>query len=204
MKLSKLYGIVKKHRYLEVFTHELVQWISVGGAAYPMYGMPPVTTPEQLLCLMDVPRDDREGYTVDFISDPGVAFDDLTAEDVMLEDMPAMFEWRGIVMVPMRTDGGRVYWINEKFLAPVAGIEEVHYALRECGAGLPSVAVFDGMSVCAVIGVRIAPPELEETLREMLDGVGKAWQKGFRVGRETVARLHGYQIPVTGFKEDSL
>lgn len=202
MKFSKITGIVKKNRCLSVFTHELVQWVSVGAAAYPMYGMPPITTADQLLSLMDVPRDEREGYTVDFVADPGAAFTDLTSEDVMLYDLPALFQWRGYVMAPMKTDDGRLYWISEKFLAPVSGVEEVAYALRDVGAGLPAVAVFDGMSICAVIGIRIAPPEVEDALREMLEGVGRSWQRGYRVGRETVTRIHGCQIPVTGFEEN--
>ena len=199
MKLSKLTGIVKKHRYISVFTHELVQWVSVGGAAYPMYGMPPVATPDQLLSVMDVPWDEREGYTVDFIADPGAVFADLTGEDVMLYDMPALFQWRGCVFAPLKTDGGQLYWINERFLAPVMGADEIHYALRDVGVGMPTIAVFDGMSICAVIGVRIAPPEVEDALREMLEGVGMSWRRGYRVSREMVSRMGGYQIPVTGF-----
>ncbi len=203
MKLSKLSQIVKRFTYLQIFTHGGVQWISVGGAAYPMYCVPTITGAEQLLAMMDVPADKREAYTVDFIEDPGSVFDDLDSDDTMLTDSLMLCQWRGRLLLPLFAEDRRTYWINERYMHPIAQAEEISFALRCVGEGMYAVAVFDGMSICAVIGVHIVHPEVTDMLADALEGDRRAKNYGYRISEDMVERLHGYQIPVTGIVNES-
>lgn len=42
MKLSKISQICKRHPYLRVFRTDQAQWVSIGAAAYPVYGLPAI------------------------------------------------------------------------------------------------------------------------------------------------------------------
>ena len=122
----------------------------------------------------------------------------------MLEDSQMLCHWRGRCFLPLFTKDARTYWINERYLHPVSSVENPAFALRKVGEGLFAVAVFDGMSICAVIGVHIAPGEVMDMLRDALDGDARARSYGYRISADMIEKLNGYQIPVVGFKEESL
>lgn len=200
MKLANIVRITKKHAHLRVFDTPQAQWVSIGAAAYPLYGMPQIRDKEEMLALMDVPEDKREPYEVIFENPEDLArFDDCTADDMPLDDMGITFAQRGSYLRPLFAPGGRVYWINECYIAPVEDEKNLAYFLRELEDGIFAVAVIAGLEIVALIGVRIAAPETEESLRDILRGCQAAEQAGYRIPKEMVIAYGGYQIPVTGF-----
>ena len=191
MKFSKIAQVCKKRNHLKVFTHNGVQWVSIYAAAYPLYGIPPLTEKNQLLALLDVPSDTWENCSVEFIEDPGDAFDDIDANDELLEDLPVTIEWRGgKTLVPFVAPKSRVYFAPEKYLKPIDITNEARYALRNTYDGGYAVAVFDGMSVCALIGVQLMPDGFTDTLSEIVKGNSLAWERGFSITRAQ-ANLYG-------------
>ena len=77
MKLSKIAQICKKHMDITVFRANGAQWFCVGAAAYAAYGLPELTTSEQVLTLLDVPEKEQEKFTVHFtgVDNPEHFFD---------------------------------------------------------------------------------------------------------------------------------
>ena len=126
-------------------------------------------------------------------------FDDCTADDMPLADKGITFAQRGSYLRPLFAPGGRVYWINECYIAPVEDEKNLAYFLRELEDGIFAVAVIAGLEIVALIGVRIAAPETEESLRDIFRGCQAAEQAGYRIPKEMVIAYGGYQIPVTGF-----
>lgn len=205
MKLSKIAQLCKKHPQVSVFATGQTQWISVGAAAYPAYGLPPITGGEQLLAIMDVPEEKREVFHVDFIEPDNLEmFDDYDNEEHTLRDVRYSFVQKGSVLMPLFTADGRVYWINECYLAPVEDEDNLTFWLREMWDGMYAVAVKSGYAIRAVIGVRIASLDTDEAMREVLSGTAQARAKGYRIPPEAVEKFHGCQLPVTGFSQASM
>lgn len=205
MKLSKIAQLCKKYPHVSVFATGQTQWISIGAAAYPVYGIPPITGREQLLAIMDVPEDKREEFQVDFIEPDNLEmFDDYDRDEHTLREVNYSFMQRGSVMMPLFTADGRVYWLNECYLGPVADEDNLTYWLREMWDGMYAVAVKSGYAIRAIIGVRIASLDTDEAMREVLGGTAQARAKGYRIPHEAVEKFHGYQLPVTGFSETSI
>lgn len=202
MKLSKISQICKRHPNLRVFETEQAQWVSIGAAAYPMYGMPTISDEAELLSVIDVPEEKRGPYEVQFIPpDNPWAFGDSADGEEMLRTVRYSFMQYGSVMMPLYTPDGRVYWINECYLAPAEDEKDLTFWLREIWPGMYAVAVKSGFEIVALIGVKIATSETEESLREILGGIQMADRKGYRIPMEMVEQYRGYQLPVTGFSE---
>ncbi len=200
MKLANIARITKKHEHLRVFGTSQTQWVSIGAAAYPLYGMPQIRNKEEMLALLDVPEEKREPYEVIFENPEDLArFDDCTEDDTPLADKGITFAQRGSYLRPLFAEDGRVYWINECYIAPVEDEKDLAYFLRELEDGIFAVAVIAGLEIVALIGVRIAAPETEESLLDIFRGCKDAEQAGYRIPKEMVIAYGGYQIPVTGF-----
>lgn len=205
MKLSKIAQLCKRYPRVSVFKTGQTQWISVGAAAYPAYGLPPITGGEQLAVIMDIPEDKREDFQVDFIEPDNLElFDDYDIGEHTLREVNYSFMQNGSMLMPLFTADGRVYWINECYLGPVADEDNLTYWIREMWDGMYAVAVKSGYEIKAVIGVRIASLDTDEAMREVLSGTAQARAKGYRIPPEAVEKFHGYQLPVTGFSQESI
>ena len=195
MKLSKIAQICKKHMDITVFRANGAQWFCVGPAAYAAYGLPELTTSEQVLTMLDVPAEEQEKFTVRFtgIDSPEHFFDTEEGEQP-LRDVDYTFMQRGRYLSPLYDDSGAVWWLNERYLAPL-GAGEITYWLRPSAIGY-DIAVKKGYAIQAVIGIHLATSEVEESLHEMMTGSAIGWRKGYRVPKETVEKMNGLQMMV--------
>lgn len=169
MKLSKIARIVKRSRVIDVIDVCGRQWVYVGAAAYAIDGVPPITQPEQLLAVMDIPAAEAGDYTVRIGTAEGEIWTALLAEDMACDASArigeVLIEWDGVLHVPLIPDGrGAPMWINDLYTIPYAG-EEVAYSLREVG-GQRVAAVRRGLSLIAVIEPRKITAEMWEALDE--------------------------------------
>ena len=195
MKLSKIAQICKKHMDITVFRANGAQWFCVGPAAYAAYGLPELTTSEQVLTLLDVPAEQQEEFTVHFTEiETQEHFFDTEEGEQPLRDVDYTFMQRGRYLSPLYDDSGAVWWLNERYLAPL-GAEEITYWLRPSAIGY-DIAVKKGYAIQAVIGIHLATSEVEESLHEMMTGSAIGWRKGYRVPKETVEKMNGLQMMV--------
>ena len=195
MKLAKIAQICKKHMSITVFRANGAQWFSIGPAAYAAYCLPDLRTSEQVLAMLDVPEEDREKFEVHFAElDNPEHFFDTEAGERPLRDVDYTFMQRGRYLRPLYDDSGAVWWMNERYMAPI-GAEEITYWLRPSAVGY-DIAIKKGFSVQAVIGIHLATSEVEESLHEMMTGSAIGWRKGYRVPRETVEKMNGLQMMV--------
>lgn len=169
MKLSKIARIVKRSRVIDVIDVGGRQWVYVGAAAYAIDGVPPITQPEQLLAVMDIPAAEVGDYTVRIGPAEGELWTALLAEDFSGDEAArvgdVLIEWAGVLHVPLIPDGrGAPVWINDLYTIPYAG-DEVAYSLREVG-GQRVAAVRRGLSLIAVIAPRRITAEMWEALDE--------------------------------------
>ena len=202
MKLSKIAQICKKHTTMTVMQVGGVQWISIGAAAYAVYGMPKLKTKDEVMAVLDVPEDKREAYNVGF-ADPVQPehFFDVEEGEQMLREVDYTFMQRGRYLRPLFDNHGAVWWLNECYLAPLdAG--EITYHLRKAVTGY-HIAVKKGFSIVAMIGVHLVTSEVEESLHELITGNAAGWQRGYRVPREIVERNGGLQMLLDiGYNEE--
>lgn len=195
MKLSKIVKICKEHRDITVFRANGAQWFCVGPAAYAAYGLPELTTSEQVLTMLDVPAEEQEKFTVRFTgTEAQEHFFDTEEGEQPLRDVDYTFMQRGRYLSPLYDDSGAVWWLNERYLAPL-GAEEITYWLRPSAIGY-DIAVKKGYAIQAVIGIHLATSEVEESLHEMMTGSAIGWRKGYRVPKETVEKMNGLQMMV--------
>lgn len=195
MKLSKIAQICKKHMDITVFRANGAQWFCVGPAAYAAYGLPEMTSSAQVLTMLDVPAEEQEKFTVRFTGiDTPEHFFDMEEGECPLRDVDYTFMQRGRYLSPLYDDSGAVWWLNERYLAPL-GAEDITYWLRPSAIGY-DIAVKKGYPIQAVIGIHLATSEVEESLHEMMTGSAIGWRKGYRVPKETVEKMNGLQMMV--------
>ena len=198
MKFARIAQICKKYPYITIRRTAQAQWIDIGAAAYAAYGTPEIKEAGELISLIDVPEEKRNGFQVSFDTDgeDGILSDTVYGE-IALEDMGVSIMWRGMTLRPLMTPQGHAYWLNECYLYPVDDEKELTYWLRETAKGMYTVAIKAGFAIKALIGVRIASPDIEETLQEVLHGCARSGERGYRVPRAVIEEHKGYQLPAT-------
>lgn len=170
MKIAKLRAIAKKAQRIELFeTEESVQWICFPGAAYPMYGLPKISTARELIAVLDLPEDvgDEAEIVVARCLAPFDTGDGGPDTDEELATKPMTLVWRGVELDPLPAADGRVYLIDEDMLAPVRG-DMLNYYYR---AAESAIAVKAGLSIVALLAPIAPTGDLVAQLRRMTDAL---------------------------------
>ena len=90
MKIKSIAAICKKNKQVALFNRysesgTLLQYISGGTAAYPVYGLPELDK-KSILTIFDVPEKQREDWFVRYGSIPeGINFEDTDATEKIIE-----------------------------------------------------------------------------------------------------------------------
>lgn len=166
MKIAKLRAIAKKANRIELFeTEEGVQWIRFPGAAYPLYGLPRISTARELIAVLDLPDDaeDETQIAVERCLAPFDTGDGGQDTDDELAPPQMTLVWRGVELDPLPAADGRTYLIDEEMLAPVRG-DMLSYYYR---AAESAIAVKAGLSIVALLAPIAPTGDLVAPLRRM-------------------------------------
>ena len=169
VKLSSIQQICKGAKRIELFSDPSapVQYISDGGAFYPLYGLPKMEE-ENVFTLFDIPekkqekiRFERKHKLPEIIN-----FSDTTDDEIALEFGMISICTRGRILSPLKTSLGIVY-INEKYLKPFSDAENgVQLFERHTPGGEIYIAVKEGFLLTGIIiPYDVVTPEFVEELK---------------------------------------
>lgn len=120
MKINSIQQICKGAKRIELYTVEdkNVQWISDGGAFYPLYNLPQLEQ-ENVFTMFDIPEDKQNKIRFEhkFTLPQAMNFEDHANGETLLELGGISIYTRGQILLPLKTSLGIVY-INQKYLAP--------------------------------------------------------------------------------------
>ena len=154
MKISTIQQICKGAKRIELFsaTSTSLQWISDGGAFYPLYNLPEMEE-ENVFALFDIPEKKQNKIHFEHKRHlpEALNFMDTVEFENALEFGNISIYARGRVLRPLKTSIGIIY-INEKYLKPFADAENgVQLYERYTPGGEVYVAVKEGFLLTGII-----------------------------------------------------
>lgn len=154
MKLSAIQQICKGAKRIELWSdsESRTQWISDGGAFYPLYNLPNLEA-ENVFALFDIPekKQDKIYYERKDRLPQALCFQDYLEGEVALDFGTISIYKRGRVLRPLKISLGAIY-INEKYLKPFTDSENgVQLYERRTAGGVPYVAVKEGILLVGII-----------------------------------------------------
>lgn len=154
MKISSIEQICKSAKRIDLYSSESTraQWISDGGAYYPLYNLPPLRE-ENVFTLFDIPEKKQNKIRFDNKSQlpENICFADTANLENPLEFGNISIQARGRVFAPLKTSLGVIY-INEKYLKPFSDAENgVQLYERYTPGGEIYIAVKDGFLLTGII-----------------------------------------------------
>lgn len=154
MKLSAIQQICKGAKRIELWSDSAThtQWISDGGAFYPLYNLPNLEA-ENVFVLFDIPEKKQEKifYEHKMKLPEAFCFHDCAECETALDFGTISIYKKGRVLRPLKTSLGAIY-INEKYLKPFADSENGVQLYERCTAGgVPYVAVKEGILLVGII-----------------------------------------------------
>jgi len=154
MKISAIQQICKGAKRIELFSapQSSVQWISDGGAFYPLYNLPEMEE-ENVFALFDIPekKQDKISFEHKHQLPQFISFADTAKSENALEFGNISIYARGRVLRPLKTSLGIIY-INEKYLRPFADAENgVQLYERYTPGGEVYIAVKEGFLLTGII-----------------------------------------------------
>ena len=153
MKIKSIQQICKGAKRIELYTGEgEVQWISEGGAYYPLYNLPALDE-ESVLTLFDIPESKREKIRMEIrhALPQCLSIADRDSSERLLEQGHITVCVHGRVMLPLQTSHGTVY-INSKYMMPFSDIEAgVQLYERHTASGALYIAVKEGFLLTGII-----------------------------------------------------
>lgn len=173
MKLSSIQQICKGAKRIELFSDPSVsvQYISDGGAFYPLYNLPEMEE-ENVFTLFDIPEKKQDKIRFEHKRSLPEAFDfsDTTGEEIALEFGTISICKRGRILSPLKTSLGIVY-INERYLKPFSDAENgVQLFERHTPGGEIYIAVKEGFLLTGIIlPYDIVTPEFVEELKTIYE-----------------------------------
>ena len=118
MKIPALMNLAKKSKAIRLYEEDKKQWISFGGAAYAIHGLPKLD--EDSLCIIaGIPEDKRGTYRIDIDPDFLPIFDNADY-GLMLEIKSVLLVHSGVTMTALVDEAGDVYQIDTKYLKPLS------------------------------------------------------------------------------------
>lgn len=173
MKLSSIQQICKGAKRIELFSDPSasVQYISDGGAFYPLYNLPELEE-ENVFTLFDIPEKKQEKIRFERKHRLPDVFDfsDTADDEVALEFGTLSICKRGRILSPLKTSLGIVY-INEKYLKPFSDAENgVQLFERHTPGGGIYIAVKEGFLLTGIIlPYDIVTPDFVEELKRIYE-----------------------------------
>ncbi len=154
MKIASIQQICKSAKKIELFSAPgaSVQWISDGGAFYPLYNLPEMEE-ENVFALFDIPEKKQEKIHFEhkYQLPEALSFADATATETPLEFGNISIYARGRILAPIKTSLGIIY-INEKYLKPFSDAENgVQLYERYTPRGVVHLAVKEGFLLTGII-----------------------------------------------------
>ena len=154
MKIASIQQICKSAKRIELFSAPgaSVQWISDGGAFYPLYNLPEMEE-ENVFALFDIPEKKQEKIHFEhkYQLPEALSFADATATETPLEFGNISIYARGRILAPIKTSLGIIY-INEKYLKPFSDAENgVQLYERYTPRGGVYIAVKEGFLLTGII-----------------------------------------------------
>ena len=149
-----LQQICKGAKRIELFSapSSSVQWISDGGAFYPLYNLPEMRE-ENVFALFDIPEKKQDKIRFEYKSQlpEAICFGDTAEAENVLELGYISICARGRALRPLKTSHGMIY-INEKYLKPFADAENgVQLYERYTPGGEVYIAVKEGFLLTGII-----------------------------------------------------
>jgi len=155
MKIGRVAALCKKGKWATIYRRDIgtgdpEQYIDVGGAIYYAGELPPMD--KQSICaVMDVPENQRTGWTVQISPmPPGIDFSDTAPDETWAELEEIQIVKDGQILQPVTAAGG-VLWVNAKYLKPIEDSEELLLTVREMPNGMPYIVIKGGMLLVAVV-----------------------------------------------------
>ena len=153
MKIKAIERIVKGARQIHIHNDpKYGQWIEMGGAMYPLEGLPKLNG-DQLLAFLDVPEDKRNSYDVinsDYL--PSVFnYADSADKEEALEPSFIHINYCGTVFEAVATDSGMAF-IDSRLLKPFDDLENgIALFERHTLAGDTYIAVKSGLLLKGIL-----------------------------------------------------
>lgn len=154
MKISAIQQICKGAKRIELCSapSSSVQWISDGGAFYPLYNLPEMRE-ENVFALFDIPEKKQDKIRFEYKNQlpAAICFGDTAEAENVLELGYISICARGRALRPLKTSHGMIY-INEKYLKPFADAENgVQLYERYTPDGEVYIAVKEGFLLTGII-----------------------------------------------------
>ncbi len=153
MKIRKIIDICKKGSQIMLFETDSEQWISDGGAVYPMYNLPKFD--EASLCrTYDIT--DKQAEKIHFAIKKGLPsaydFSDFAEGENIVQRGSMSLSYAGSGIIPYLTSQG-VAFIDAKYLQPLSDIQDGMLELyeRQTAAGQIYFAAKRGLMLSAII-----------------------------------------------------
>lgn len=161
MKIRKIAALCKKHKNYIIYTvrtdEGYIQWVGNSESMYVVRGLPFLGA-GLLLTIFDVPENKQSNtYVREYDSNENpalsaICFDDAADGECPLEALRVTVGIGDDILIPLRADYGKVYYIKEENITPIDENEELLYYLRTSSDGREQIAVKLGYSLVAVIG----------------------------------------------------
>ncbi len=154
MKISTIQQICKGAKRIVIYSDPSVsvQYISDGGAFYPLYNLPRMEE-ENVFALFDIPekKQDKIRFEHKRSLPEFIDFSDTTDDEIALEFGSISIYKRGRILSPIKTSLGIIY-INEKYLKPFSDSENgVQLFERHMPGGGIYIAVKEGFLLTGII-----------------------------------------------------
>lgn len=154
MKISTVQQICKGAKRIELLSDpsQITQWISDGGAFYPLYDLPEFDQ-ESMFALFDIPEKKRDKITFayKYAFPETICFKDRMEGENALDFGTISICKSGRVLRPLKTSLGVIY-INEKYLKPFSDSENGVQLYERCtSGGRVYVAVKEGVVLKGII-----------------------------------------------------
>lgn len=194
MKISKYSQLLKKSRHGAWFNTKRGPFLALRGAVYKAAGLPILEEKAQIAAVLDIKQNEFSSYNFEII-DSGVSFEgiDLTdegdCEEIPAEPQRACVYFDAITLSTMQCDDGELVFFDSSLLGPVLDVindktegEYIRYMLRHTPAGLPYIAVKDGIElIAAILPVKIDYDELLSRLDTFrAQCAGQAEREGYK------------------------
>lgn len=161
MKLGKLASLAKSEKCIDVSVRHRIQYAVLRHAVYPLYGIPEIREPEELLSIMDVPPDEREKWKVSFGKcelPEDMLLPEMGADEVRIDPLPVGLRFGGDGITVY--DGGKM--VKTKFLSPCDNVSAV------C-AGDGYIRLFKGLTLCGAVLLYVPPAKLIDEAVPLFD-----------------------------------
>lgn len=178
MNYSKIMSFCKKRKLIYLYTADGRQWVSDGGAIYPLLGMPHFDA-QSIRAVYDVSESVQVVERNELPEDLFFGDVDMTENQIFMEKI--QLRPCGFDAVSFRTQAG-VTFIDQKYLSPITGIESdgnvCVYERVSRKTGQIYIAVKRGMLLEAIIlPVKILAKDWVEELADVAAAIRATYNR---------------------------